>query len=52
MKEEEVKMKEEEVKNLTLLLEEYIFSGKVINLKAFGESIYLKQAVARIKPVR
>ena len=52
LKEEEVKMKEEEVKNLTLLLEEYIFSGKVINLKAFGESIYLKQAVARIKPVR
>ena len=52
MKEEEVKMKEEEVKNLTLLLEEYIFSRKVINLKAFGESIYLKQAVARIKPVR
>lgn len=52
LKEEEVKMKEEEVKNLTLLLEEYIFSRKVINLKAFGESIYLKQAVARIKPVR
>lgn len=33
----------EEVKNLTSLLEEYIFSGKVIDRDAFGQSIYLKK---------
>ena len=35
-------LKEEEVKNLTSLLEEYIFSGKVIDIEAFGQSIYKK----------
>lgn len=35
-----------EVKNFSFLflLEKYIFSGKVIDLQAFGQSIYLKQA--------
>ena len=44
LKEEEVKnpLKEEEVKNLTSPLEEYIFSGKVIDIEAFGKSIYKK----------
>ena len=36
-------LKEEEVKNLTSLLEEYIFSGKVIDTDAFGRSIYLEK---------
>lgn len=31
-----------EVKNFSSLLEKYIFSGKVIDLQAFGQSIYLK----------
>lgn len=35
-------LKEEE-KNLTSLLEEYIFSGKVIDTDAFGRSIYLEK---------
>lgn len=35
-------LKEEE-KNLTSLLEEYIFSGKVIDIDAFGRSIYLEK---------
>ena len=32
-----------EVKNFSSLLEKYIFSGKVIDLQAFGQSIYLKR---------
>ena len=40
LKEEEVTLKEEEVKNLTLPLKKYILSGKVIDLEAFGQSIY------------
>lgn len=40
LKEEEVTLKEEEVKNLTLPLKKYILSEKVIDLEAFGQSIY------------
>lgn len=32
-----------EVKNFSSLLEKYIFSGKVIDLQAFGQSIYLEK---------
>lgn len=34
---------EEEVKNFASPLKKYISSGKVIDLQAFGQSIYLKQ---------
>ena len=36
-------LNEEEVKNLASPLKKYISSGKVIDLQAFGQSIYLKQ---------
>ena len=34
----------EEIKKFVYPLEKYILSGKVIDLEAFGQSIYLKQA--------
>jgi putative transcriptional regulator len=36
-------LNEEEVKNLTSPLKKYISSGKVIDLQAFGQNIYLKR---------
>lgn len=36
-------LNKEEVKNLTSPLKKYISSGKVIDLQAFGQSIYLKR---------
>lgn len=40
-------LNEEEVKNLTSPLKKYISSGQVIDLEAFGQNIYLKQANRR-----
>lgn len=36
-------LNEEEVRNLTSPLKKYIFLGKVIDIKAFGRSIYLEE---------